>query len=497
MAPGMGHPGRPPETKPQMPLTLDVMVSSVVPPASEASRFRPLVERLRAGFATGLTRDLDWRRDQLNALHQMLIEHEADLAGALAADLGKSPSEARMTELSITTAEIEHLAENLEAWFTPRRVSTPLFAKPATAEVIREPLGLVLVISPWNYPVQLTLAPLAGAIAAGNAVIVKPSEISTHTEEVLTELLPQYLDPQVFGLVTGGPDETGELLRERFDHIFFTGNPAVGRVVMRAAAEHLTPVTLELGGKSPAFVDATCDLTVAARRIAWGKFLNAGQTCVAPDHVLVTPEARDQLVENLGKAITEFYGKDPSRSGDFGRIITQRHFDRIAGMLDQGTIVHGGRTDRDDRYIAPTVITDPDPDSALMTEEIFGPILPVVTVADTEAALAHINEREKPLALYVFSDDSETCAAFRERTSSGGLTYGIPVLHLSVPDLPFGGVGNSGMGSYHGEASIRTFSHERSVMRKPAQPDSMAAVYPPVRKVKQGLLKILQPMRKK
>lgn len=464
--------------------------------ASHTSSHHQLVRRLRDGFATGMTRDLDWRRHQLVSLQRMLSEHEDDFTQALHDDLGKSAAEARMTELSILSAEIDHISENLEAWTSPRRVSTPLFTKPATAEIIREPLGLVLVIAPWNYPIQLALSPLIGAIAAGNAVIVKPSEISSHSEAVLAELLPQYLDPQVFGVVTGGAEETQQLLTERFDHIFFTGNPTVGKVVMRAAAEHLTPVTLELGGKSPVFVDATTDLTVAARRLVWGKFLNVGQTCVAPDYVLVTPDARDALVEKLIKAIREFFGKDAEKSRDYGRIITERHFDRVVGLLNTGTIAYGGDHDRSARFIEPTIITDPELDSALMTEEIFGPLLPVVTVPDAAAAIAHINEREKPLALYVFSEDAETCAAFRDQTSSGGLAYGVPVLHLSVPDLPFGGVGNSGMGRYHGEESIATFSHERSVLRKPLQPDSMAAVYPPVGKFKSGLLKMLQPMKK-
>lgn len=472
------------------------MTSSAVPPVGVPSSYRPVVERLRATFDRGVTRDLGWRRDQLNALLRMLHEHESDFAGALAADLGKSPAEARMTELSISSAEIDHLLDNLDAWTAPRRVPTPLFAKPATAEVIREPLGLVLVISPWNYPVQLAITPVAGALAAGNAVICKPSEVSSHTEQVLAELMPQYLDPQAFAVVTGGPDETGDLLTERFDHILFTGNPTVGRIVLRAAAEHLTPVTLELGGKSPAFVDGTMDLTVTARRLAWGKFLNAGQTCVAPDHILVTPDARDRLVDELGRAIVDFFGKNPSRSADYGRIITERHFDRIVAMLDDGTIAHGGQHDRDERFIAPTIITDPPLDSTIMTEEIFGPLLPVVTVPNADAAIAHINAHEKPLALYVFSDDPEINRAFTERTSSGALVQGTPILHLSVPDLPFGGVGNSGMGRYHGEASIVTFSNERGVMRKPAQPDSMAAVYPPVKRVKSGLLKLLQPMRR-
>lgn len=459
--------------------------------------FQPVVDRLRAGFATGRTRDLDYRRDQLRALIRMLREHESDIAAALASDLGKSPAEARMTELSYTAAEIGNLLDNMATWTSPRRISTPLFTKPSTAEVIRQPLGVVLVVAPWNYPVQLLVAPIAGAIAAGNAVVAKPSEVAGATETLLAELLPQYLDPELFAVVTGGPQESTDLLVERFDHIFYTGNAAVGRIILRAAAEHLTPVTLELGGRCPAFVDATADLAVVARRLAWGKFLNAGQTCVAPNHILVTPEARDELIDELGHALTEFFGKRPDQSRDFGRIINERHFDRIVRLLDGGAVVRGGDHDREERYIAPTVITDPDPDSDLMREEIFGPILPVQTVPDAAAAIAQINAGDKPLALYVFSEDDQTAATVTEQTSSGALVFGIPVLHLVVPDLPFGGVGESGMGNYHGEASIRTFSHERAVMHKPLKPDSMAAVYPPMRSVKGQLLKLLQPMRKK
>ncbi|MDX3575035.1 aldehyde dehydrogenase family protein, partial [Streptomyces sp. ID05-47C] len=330
-----------------------------------------------------------------------------------------------------------------------------------------DPLGVVLVIAPWNYPAQLLLAPLVGALAAGNAVLVKPSELAPATSAALARLLPAYLDTDAVAVVEGGIPQTTALLAERFDHIFYTGNGAVGRIVMRAAAEHLTPVTLELGGKSPAFVDRGTDLTVVADRLARGKFLNAGQTCVAPDYVLTDPETAAALEPLLAEAVEKVHGADPQTSGEYGRIINERHFDRLTGLLDSGRVVVGGSSDRQDKYIAPTVLADVDPASPVMREEIFGPILPIVTADGLDDAIAFINDRDKPLALYVFSESEETRARIAAETSSGGLGHGLPLAHLTVSDLPFGGVGESGMGNYHGRYSMETFSHRKAVLEKP------------------------------
>jgi aldehyde dehydrogenase (NAD+) len=429
-----------------------------------------VVARLRRTFRTGRTKPLAWRTDQLRRLRALLTEQGADLAAALHADLGKSSTEAYRTEIDFTVREIDHTLDHLQEWLRPESAPVPAhLGADATAWTQYDPLGVVLVIAPWNYPAQLLLAPLVGALAAGNAVVVKPSELAPATSAALARLLPAHLDTDTdaVAVVEGGVPETTALLAERFDHIFYTGNGAVGRIVLRAAAEHLTPVTLELGGKSPAFVDRDADLTVVADRLARGKFLNAGQTCVAPDYVLTDPETAAALEPLLTRAVEAAYGTDPQTSAEYGRIINERHFDRLAGLLGSGRIVVGGGNDRTDKYIAPTVLADVDPKSPVMREEIFGPILPIVTVDGLDEAIAFINDRDKPLALYVFTGSDDTRGRIAAETSSGGLGYGLPLAHLTVSDLPFGGVGESGMGNYHGRYSIETFSHRKAVLDKP------------------------------
>ncbi|CAM5736005.1 Aldehyde dehydrogenase OS=Streptomyces alboniger OX=132473 GN=CP975_02230 PE=3 SV=1 [Streptomyces alboniger] len=427
-----------------------------------------IVARLRATFRTGRTKPVAWRTEQLSRLRAMLTENGADLAAALHADLGKSTTEAYRTEIDFTVREIDHTLEHLTDWLRPESAPVPAFlGDDASAWTRYDPLGVVLVIAPWNYPAQLLLAPVVGALAAGNAVVAKPSELAPATSAALARLLPAYLDTDAVAVVEGGIPETTALLAERFDHIFYTGNGTVGRVVMRAAAEHLTPVALELGGKSPAFVDRDTDLDVVADRLVRGKFLNAGQTCVAPDYVLTDPETAAALESALVRAVTSLYGADPSASGEYGRIVNERHFDRLAGLLDSGRVVVGGDSDRTVKYIAPTVLADVDPEAPVMREEIFGPILPIVTVAGLSEAIDFINDRDKPLALYVFTEAEETRRRIADETSSGGLGYGLPLAHLTVSDLPFGGVGESGMGSYHGRYSIETFSHRKAVLEKP------------------------------
>lgn len=427
-----------------------------------------VVARLRATFRSGRTKPVEWRTTQLRRLRDLLTENGTDLADALHADLGKSSTEAFRTEIDFTIREIDHTLDHLTDWLRPESAPVPAhLGADASAWTQYDPLGVVLVIAPWNYPAQLLLAPVVGALAAGNAVVAKPSELAPATSAAVARLLPAYLDTDAVAVVEGGIPETTALLAERFDHIFYTGNGTVGRIVLRAAAEHLTPVTLELGGKSPAFVDRDADLTVVADRLARGKFLNAGQTCVAPDYVLTDPETAAALEPLLKDAVDTLYGSDPADSGEYGRIINERHFDRLTGLLDSGRTVVGGTSDRTSKYIAPTVLADVDPKAPVMQEEIFGPILPIVTVPGLDAAVDFINDRDKPLALYVFTDSDTTRRRIADETSSGGLGYGLPLAHLTVSDLPFGGVGESGMGNYHGRYSIETFSHRKAILEKP------------------------------
>jgi aldehyde dehydrogenase (NAD+) len=354
---------------------------------------------------------------------------------------------------------------------------------------VLEPLGVVAIIAPWNYPVQLTLAPMIGALAAGNAVVLKPSELAPATARVLAELVPRYLDPSAVAVIDGGVPETTELLAQKLDHIFYTGNGSVGRVVLEAAAKNLTPVTLELGGKSPTYVDDTVDLDAAAARIAWGKFLNAGQTCVAPDYVLATAEVQAKLAPLIARWIERCFCADPEQSADYGRIINERHFARLSGLLGSGTLVTGGEMDAAQRYLAPTVLTEVPRDAPVMREEIFGPILPLVTVDGPGDAIRFINEHDKPLALYVFSEDARTRRRFLTETSSGALGFGIPLAHMGVHGLPFGGVGASGAGAYHGRRSLTTFSHEKAVLSKPLSPDTIRLIAPPYTAAREGLIR--------
>ncbi|GGQ33990.1 aldehyde dehydrogenase family protein [Streptomyces mutabilis] len=427
-----------------------------------------VVARLRATFRTGRTKPVEWRTAQLRRLRALLTENGEDLEAALHADLGKSATETQRTEIGFTVREIDHTLDHLADWLRPAPAPVPAhLGTDATAWTQYDPLGVVLVIAPWNYPVQLLLAPVVGALAAGNAVVAKPSELAPATSAALACLLPRYLDTDAVAVVEGGVPETTALLAERFDHIFYTGNGTVGRIVMRAAAEHLTPVTLELGGKSPAFVDRDADLDAVAARLAGGKFLNAGQTCVAPDYVLTDPGTAAALEPALVRAVEALYGADPGQSTEYARIVNERHFDRLTGLLDSGRVVVGGDSDRSRKYIAPTVLADVAPDAPVMREEIFGPILPIVTVSGLDEAIDFVNDRDKPLALYVFSESDATRERIAADTSSGGLGHGLPLAHLTVSDLPFGGVGESGMGNYHGRYSIETFSHRKAVLKKP------------------------------
>ncbi|MGG7508674.1 aldehyde dehydrogenase family protein [Plantibacter sp. YIM 135249] len=449
------------------------------------------VTGLRRTFDRGTTKPYDWRIRQLKALKQLLLERGDELERALHTDLAKNGTETQLTEIGLIVGELDHTLRHLRGWLRPSRVPVPLALAPATAKVVPEPVGVALVIGPWNYPVQLCLGPVIGAIAAGNSVLLKPSELAPATSTALARLLPEYLDDRAVVVLEGGHEIVTALLEERFDHIFYTGSGAVGRIVARAAAEHLTPVTLELGGKSPVYVDDTVDLADAARRIVWGKLLNAGQTCVAPDYLLATRSVADRLLPYLRDAIHEFYGEDPSTSADYGRIVNERHHARISGLLDGLTPAIGGETDAEDRYIAPTVVNGVDPSAEIMQQEIFGPVLPIVHVSGLEQAIAHIRAGDKPLALYVFSDDAETRRRFTRDTSSGALAFGVPAAHLLVPGLPFGGVGESGMGRYHGKYSFDAFTHEKAVLSKPLAPDTMSLIYSPYTQTRDRIVRII------
>ena len=441
-------------------------------------RIPELVASLRASFEGGRTRSLEWRLRQLDGIRRMTSEHQGEILAALHDDVGKPEQEAFVAEVHYTLSELALVRKNLRRWTRPERVPTPMFAMPGKSRIVREPLGVVLIIGPWNYPFQLVVGPLVGAVAAGNCAVVKPSEVAPATSALVARLVREYLDGDCIRVVEGGVPETSALLVERFDHIFYTGNGAVGRVVMEAAAKHLTPVTLELGGKSPCIVDRSADLDVAAKRIAWGKFYNAGQTCVAPDYILAHEAVHDELVDRLKSTIRSFYGADPKKSPDFARVVNERHHRRLMKLVGSGKAVAGGEADESSRYLAPTVLVDVPPDSPAMSEEIFGPILPVIRVRGVQEAIAFVNARPKPLALYVFAGDRYVQRQVIERTSSGGATINHAWLHLAVPGLPFGGVGESGMGAYHGRTTFETFSHRKSVLTKPTSVDP-ALMYPP------------------
>nr|XP_055210622.1 aldehyde dehydrogenase family 3 member B1 isoform X2 [Gorilla gorilla gorilla]XP_055210623.1 aldehyde dehydrogenase family 3 member B1 isoform X2 [Gorilla gorilla gorilla] len=399
------------------------------------------LRRLREAFHAGRTRPAEFRAAQLRGLGRFLQENKQLLHDALAQDLHKSAFESEVSEVAISQGEVTLALRNLRAWMKDERVPKNLATQLDSAFIRKEPFGLVLIIAPWNYPLNLTLVPLVGALAAGNCVVLKPSEISKNVEKILAEVLPRYLDQSCFAVVLGGPQETGQLLEHRFDYIFFTGSPRVGKIVMTAAAKHLTPVTLELGGKNPCYVDDNCDPQTVANRVAWFRYFNAGQTCVAPDYVLCSPEMQERLLPALQSTITRFYGDDPQSSPNLGRIINQKQFQRLRALLGCGRVAIGGQSDESDRYIAPTVLVDVQETEPVMQEEIFGPILPIVNVQSVDEAIEFINRREKPLALYAFSNSSQVVKRVLTQTSSGGFCGNDGFMHMTLASLPFGGVG--------------------------------------------------------
>nr|XP_056721002.1 aldehyde dehydrogenase family 3 member A2-like [Euleptes europaea] len=438
------------------------------------------VERARSAFNTGKTRPLEFRIQQLKALEKMVREKEKAITEALKADLHKNALNSFSYEIMGVLAEIDLAVCNLPKWAAPQPVEKNIMVMMDEAYIHHEPLGVVLTIGAWNYPFVLVMQPLVGAIAAGNAVVMKPSEISEHTAKLIAELVPQYLDKDLYPVVTGGVPETTELLKLKFDHIIYTGSSPVGKIVMEAASKHLTPVTLELGGKSPCYIDKDCDIDIACRRVTWGKYMNCGQTCIAPDYVLCDPSIEGRVVEGIKKALKEYYGEDIKKSPDYERIVSPRHFKRLMGLLEGQKIAYGGEADESARFLAPTILTDVNPNSKVMQEEIFGPILPVVTVKNLDEAIQFINHRDKPLALYVFAKDKAIIKRMITETSSGGVTANDVLMHFTLHSLPFGGVGNSGMGAYHGHFSFQTFSHQRSCLVRALNMEAVNKLrYPP------------------
>lgn len=446
-----------------------------------------VVARQRAFFLTHQTLSVPFRLQKLKDLQKSIENNQEAIFDALQKDFRKSHFETFATEIALLLDEIKLMSENLSQWAKPQPVRGSWLLFPSASYLYPEPYGTTLIIGAWNYPIQLTLLPAVGAIAAGNTVIIKPSELATHTSALIKRIVSETFEPAHVCVIEGGVEETQLLLKERFDKIFFTGSTAVGKIVAKAAAEYLTPITLELGGKSPCIVDEDADLDVSARRIVWGKFINAGQTCVAPDYVLAHKKIRSMLVLKMSKYITEFYGKNPQNSPDYPRIINKKHFDRLKKYLNDGRVIKGGETDEQELYIAPTILEEVTWESPVMQEEIFGPILPVLEFSDLEKVVEELKCKEKPLACYYFGKSEKRQEYVLQHLAFGGACINDTVMHTANPNLPFGGVGNSGQGGYHGKFSFDTFTHYKAVLKKPFWMD-IPLRYPPY-KGKLNLLK--------
>ena len=425
-----------------------------------------LVSAQKHFFASQQTKDISFRKNALRKLQSELFKREADIVQALYNDFKKSEYEAIMTETSIVYSELKMAIKNIEKWNKPKKVLPSILNFPSSAKIYSEPYGTVLIIAPWNYPFQLAISPLIGAIAAGNTIVLKPSELTPHTSTILREIIEAVFDERHVAVIEGGVPVAQELLTLRWDYIFFTGSVNVGRIVAKAAAEFITPVTLELGGKSPCVVDDSASIKLAAKRIAWGKFINGGQTCIAPDYILIHKSQKDAFVEAIKEEITLAYGDDPEQSSDFPRIVNTRNFERLAIMLENENILIGGKTNKDDCYIAPTLIDEPSLDSEVMKGEIFGPILPIISYETEEDIATIIGKYDKPLAFYIFSNKSEFAKKLIQQYSFGGGTINDTTVHFANHRLPFGGVGESGIGGYHGKQTFDTFSHKKGIVSR-------------------------------
>ncbi|ACA43267.1 aldehyde dehydrogenase [Clostridium botulinum] len=427
---------------------------------------RNILEKQKSFFDKGYTKDINFRIEALKKLKHNIKINENNIFKALKIDLNKSEFETFITEVGIVYDEINGAIKNIKKWSKPKKVKTPITNFLASSYIYNEPYGVALIMSPWNYPFQLIMAPLVGAISAGNCVLLKPSELAIETEKIIVKIIKDTFSDEYIGVITGGIEESTALLKEKFDYIFYTGGINVGKIVMRAAAEHLTPITLELGGKSPCIVDKDANIDLAARRIAWGKFLNAGQTCVAPDYLVVHRNIKEKLISSIGNYIVEFFGENTFESEDYPRIINERHFKRLEGYLKEGKIVSGGNTDINNLYIEPTIIEGINFENRIMEEEIFGPIFPVIEFEDIDKVIDIVKNNPKPLALYYFSENKEKQEFIIKNISFGGGCINDTIMHLSTSTLPFGGVGSSGIGGYHGRASFDTFSHKKSILKK-------------------------------
>jgi len=452
---------------------------SVAPEAVKAGTtdIPATVRRLRETFQTGRTRSIDWRKQQLRALERLMNENEPAIAAALEQDLGRKPFEAWLADIASTAGEAKAAAKNVRKWTRRRYRMLEMSQLPGRAWIEYEPYGTVLIIGAWNFPFALTLGPAVGAIAAGNTVVLKPSEVAPASSALMAELVPKYLDNDAIAVVEGDGAVSQELIEQGFDHLLFTGGTEIGRKVYESAASHLTPVTLELGGKSPVIVSADADIDVAAQRIAWTKLINSGQICIAPDYVLADAKIRDELVDKIKAAVTTFESADSTGK----RIVNQRHFDRLTASLaaTKGNVAIGGGSDASKLGIQPTVVVDPDPAEPLMTDEIFGPILPVITVQSLDEAISFVNSRPKPLAAYLFTKTKSIRERVVKEVSAGGMVINHLLFHFVTHKMPFGGVGPSGMGAYHGKFGFEEFSHRKTVMTKPTRPDVGAFIYPP------------------
>ncbi len=435
------------------------------------SYIKEQVDRQKAFFKTGKTLDVNFRVEQLKKLQKIILEKEDAIHEALYKDLKKSAPEAYITETGLVVKDIEDAIKNTPKWAKPRKVKTPLFFMPGKSKVHSEPYGTVLIVGPWNYPYQLVMLPLIGAMAAGNNIVIKPSECSPHTTAIIKEIIEGNFDEDYISIIEGGVPESTALLKEKFDYIFFTGSTHVGKIVYQAAAKHLTPVTLELGGKSPCIVDKNINLDNTASRIIFGKYVNVGQTCIAPDYLLVHKDVKDALIAKMKEKIAQFYGENPQESEDYGRIINERNFDRLKSLIDEEKVIYGGKTDRDDKYMSPTFMDNVSREDRVMQEEIFGPIFPIMEWENLDEVIDFVNSDEKPLALYMYSKDQKRVDRVLKYCSSGGACINDSLVHIANPHLPFGGVGASGIGSYHGDESFRTFSHEKSVLHKSSSVD--------------------------
>ncbi|XP_070508974.1 aldehyde dehydrogenase, dimeric NADP-preferring-like isoform X1 [Chironomus tepperi] len=432
---------------------------------TDMNAYSNVMDRLRSTFSSGKTKDIKFRKKQLEAMLKMFEENRDEICSVLNADLRRPKQEGVVFEINVMVNEILHLLAHMDEWSAPARPTKGLANLFDDVLVYKEPYGIVLVIGAWNYPIQLSLVPMAAAIAAGNCVVLKPSEVSSHSEKFLLEKIPKYLDNDCYQVISGGAEETTELLRNQFDYIFYTGSGRVGQIVYAAATKYMTPVTLELGGKSPCYVDDTVEIGRAVRRILWGKNSNAGQTCISPDYILCTKEIEKKFVEEFKAVIKEWYGEDVQKSPDYARIATDGHFKRLTTFLTNGTIAAGGRHDPDDRFIEPTLLIDLNPSDPALQEEIFGPIMPIVTVNDVHDAIDYINARDKPLSMYIFTNNAKDKNLMIASTSAGAVCVNDTVQHFAS-NIPFGGVGPSGMGQYHGKNSFDTFTHEKGCLEK-------------------------------